>query len=402
MPSVRTEKKKNLTPGEQFALVLGLEDRPQTFEQFKKVFRGLANDTFDFNLPVFQQQTAMSSFVQKVVKLFPGYFNERCENNNDRLTHLQRYARSYLEKSGKLSTSNKKHPRKSQAAKTVDAAAPPSPPPSPPKDKVIKVERPKPRPLSRAPKTNIFTAVDEPMPAAPPVDTPASNRGPVQGPAQGVKAKPSNAKTSNAKTSIVVEEPMPAAPPIDTPAPNPASAKGPAQRVRPKPSNAKTNIVVEEPMPAAPPIDTPAPNPASAKGPAQRVKSKPLNAKTVIDEPMRAIDTAAPKPAPAHGSVYDKALDATAATASPNKKQVPAPAAAGLPKFLASCCPAMGHCAAAFERAGVVEQTHLVGMAHWSDENVRRFLTANGIGRTALDVEAIVIGLAALLSEHVA
>ncbi|KAJ7139619.1 hypothetical protein C8R44DRAFT_867747 [Mycena epipterygia] len=359
MPSVRTDStEKKLTDGEKFALVLGLEDRIQIFQQFKKVFRRLADDTFDFNLPVFQQQTAMNVFVEKVVDAFPGHFRESCENKKERITHLQRYARSYLEKSGKLAASNKKSPRKSQAAKTADAVAPPSPPPSPPKDKVIKVERPKPRPLYRGPKTNIFTVVDESMPAAPPIDTPAPNAAPAKGPVHRVKSK-------NTKTGIVVDEAMPVAPPTDTSRPKPVPAQRPAQHVKSKPLNARTSTVVDEPMPVAPPTNT-----------------------------------SAPSPAPAPGSPHGKALDTTASTTK--TKQIPAPDAAALPKFLGGCCPAMGHCAAAFERAGVVEQAHLVGMARWSDENVRRFLNANGIGRTALDVEAIIIGLAALSSEHVA
>jgi hypothetical protein len=71
--------------GEKFALALGLENKPQIFHNCKvrifrpiqlridigwlqKFLRRIADETFDFDLPLFQQESAMKNFVKKVCR----------------------------------------------------------------------------------------------------------------------------------------------------------------------------------------------------------------------------------------------------------------------------------------------------------------------------------------------
>ncbi|KAJ7022061.1 hypothetical protein C8F04DRAFT_1139298 [Mycena alexandri] len=142
----------NLKDGEKFALALGLQDHPAIFKKCKKALRPLAAETFNFNLPLFQQPEAMKNFVKKAVSTFPGYFNEKHENYKDRINHLEGYANSYLQKSGKMSPSKNKH------------ATSTTPPVAPPTDIDDKAQRPKPKPLYRAKTTN---PSDVPMPDVP-------------------------------------------------------------------------------------------------------------------------------------------------------------------------------------------------------------------------------------------
>ncbi|KAJ7275507.1 hypothetical protein B0H12DRAFT_1087579, partial [Mycena haematopus] len=132
--------------GDRFALALGLENRPQIFDECKKAFRRMADRIFDFNLPLFQQTEAMETFVKEAIAGLPGYFSDEHANIKDRIQELQEYAVSYLQKSGKMTTNTnmskkKKHPK----SKTV----PPPLPASTPNLRVIKVEHPKPKPLYR-------------------------------------------------------------------------------------------------------------------------------------------------------------------------------------------------------------------------------------------------------------
>lgn len=63
--------------------------------------------------------------------------------------------------------------------------------------------------------------------------------------------------------------------------------------------------------------------------------------------------------------------------------------------FLAGCHPPMPHLLERFLQARITGEIHLEALARWNDEDLRRFLTSNGgIARTALEVEALVQGLA--------
>lgn len=53
----------------------------------------------------------------------------------------------------------------------------------------------------------------------------------------------------------------------------------------------------------------------------------------------------------------------------------------------------MEHCAEAFERAGVMNGAHLAGIGHWGKEGIKNFLKNNDIAHSAMEIEAIVIGL---------
>ncbi|KAJ6501593.1 hypothetical protein C8R47DRAFT_1253238 [Mycena vitilis] len=268
MPSVRRTglvEKQYLSPGEQFCFALGLGEKLETFKECKKVFRRIADSTFDLSMPLFQQQHAMEMFTLNVVSNFPGFFDDSHENNKERITHLQHYARSYLEKSGKLTTGKKKGRK-------------PPRPNLPPAKQVVKVERPKPKPLYGGKPMNGGVDDDVAMPDAP---TP--------------------------------EDVRPQTPPADQSPP---------------------------PFPKAPSSVAPAPTQAQ-------------------DAPSRILP--------------------------------------GLHEFLAACFPPMSHRVAAFEAAGVKERIHLLGIASWKEEGQRRFLKNNGIASTALEVEALVIGLSGLL-----
>ncbi|KAJ7923027.1 hypothetical protein B0H13DRAFT_1981373 [Mycena leptocephala] len=219
----------------------------------------------------------MARFVDRVAEAFPGFFSETHENIKERLNHLQHYAHSYLNKSGKMSMLLLgKHPK--TTATFAILSSPPQPTPAVPN--VIKVERPKPKPLYRGKPMN--TAVDVPMPLAPPLDEP------------------------------------------------------------------------------------------------EDLDVEPLN-------PLGLFDTGAKNstPAPAQGS--------------PQRDVQPSGPAA-LKEFLAECCPSMEHWRPAFERAGVVDMAHLVGMASWTEERIRNFIVNNEIVHTALEEEAIFLGISGLLS----
>ncbi|KAJ7124793.1 hypothetical protein C8R43DRAFT_34776 [Mycena crocata] len=275
MPPDRGFQTKHLSQGERFAIVLGLADKHSIFHACKESFRRTADTTFNLELPLFQQQTAMKTFVQRVTENFPGFFNDKHDNNKERVDHLQNYARTYLEKSGKMTHKAKKKDKKPKSSQSSDAL--PSPPPSPDKSGIRNVPYPKPRPLHR--KT-----------PAPPVVAP-----------------------------IVVDE------------------------------------LVDEPVPKAPVI---------GKVPE-------------LQDPKRA------------------AASRTAPTAPTVGKQAAAPVDP-LDTFLASCQPAMVHCASALRRAGVSEDVHLSGMAHWDQANLRNFLLTNEIAGTPLEIQAIIIRLEAL------
>ncbi|KAJ7770943.1 hypothetical protein DFH07DRAFT_1057990 [Mycena maculata] len=316
MPSNRCPKQSGkYISGEQFALILGLENKPQIFHNCKTAFRRLADRTFNFELPLFQQQRAMCNFVDQVVTHFPGFFNDKHDNNQERLVALQHYARSYLEKSGKLATSkSRKKCPKTRPPTALDTL--PSPPPSPVKNDINKVPRPQPRPAYRRKTTT--TPVDELTPDAPPVNTEKPKPFPAQGSTRPVSRR------NTMPTSI--DEPVPDAPPMD---------------------------IDIDTYPRTPPARRP------------RRPQTPFHAAPATEEP--------------------------------EEENVPPPGTAGLADFLAGCLPAMGHCESAFHRAGVTEPAHLVGMVHWSEDRLCKFLNRNGIARNPLEEQALVLGFSSLL-----
>ncbi|KAJ6625553.1 hypothetical protein B0H10DRAFT_617509 [Mycena sp. CBHHK59/15] len=102
-----TPKKKHQSDGERFQSALGLEKQSMIFCDIKKTLRRLADKNLKFDMPVFQQATGMALFVEDAIESFPAFFNETHPNNGERLRLLQHYCRSYLEKSGKMTTSKK-------------------------------------------------------------------------------------------------------------------------------------------------------------------------------------------------------------------------------------------------------------------------------------------------------
>lgn len=66
--------------------------------------------------------------------------------------------------------------------------------------------------------------------------------------------------------------------------------------------------------------------------------------------------------------------------------------------FLAECSPRMEHLASAFIGAGLKNGVDLMGMAKWQEERQRKFLKNTEIARTALELEAIVIGLSVCIT----
>ncbi|KAJ7630503.1 hypothetical protein FB45DRAFT_537265 [Roridomyces roridus] len=60
--------------------------------------------------------------------------------------------------------------------------------------------------------------------------------------------------------------------------------------------------------------------------------------------------------------------------------------------FLAQCHPRMPHLAAAFCKAGIRSREHIMGMAKWKEEKLRKFLAAQ-ITTSALEEETIVVAL---------
>ncbi|KAJ6574669.1 hypothetical protein B0H19DRAFT_1125154 [Mycena capillaripes] len=139
-------------------------------------------------------------------------------------------------------------------------------------------------------------------------------------------------------------------------------------RPRPKPlyRGKTTSTTVDTPMPAAPPLETSSQNYTLAP-----VQGSPRTVKK-----------------PDYTTRHTKQRDTP-------KKALPS-----LYKFLAKCDPPMEHLAAGFKDAGFKDGMDLVGMAKWKDERQRKFLSdTTKIARTALEVEAIVIGLSGLLLE---
>ncbi|KAF7306528.1 CENP-C-C domain-containing protein [Mycena indigotica] len=96
--------RKSISGGAAFAEALGLANDPESFSFYKKEFRQAADQCFDFSLPLFQQQSAMTVFVQTVRSRHPALFDSLVHTNHaDRVQGLQIYAIDYLGKSGKLS-----------------------------------------------------------------------------------------------------------------------------------------------------------------------------------------------------------------------------------------------------------------------------------------------------------
>ncbi|KAF8213563.1 kinase-like domain-containing protein [Mycena galopus ATCC 62051] len=168
---------KPLSDGDKFALALGLAERPQIFGQCKEAFRRAADESFNFDLPLFQQTDAMKAYVEKVVSAFPGFFNDGHENHRERIKRLEIYAMSYLKKSGKMmyyTTDKDKKQKKHHKDKDETVLSPL--PPLPSRPSIIKVERPRPKPLYRGAKArNDTMAPPPPPPPPPPPTTPADN-----------------------------------------------------------------------------------------------------------------------------------------------------------------------------------------------------------------------------------
>ncbi|KAJ7785815.1 hypothetical protein B0H16DRAFT_1488108 [Mycena metata] len=332
MPAVRNSaqsQSKKLSDGEKFALALGLQDRPDTFKECKKALRPLADETFDLTLPLFQQQTAMKAFVDKAVFAFPGYFGGRHDNYKERVDQLERYASSYLQKSGKVSLGKKK--------RIVDSDA--------------KVPRPKPKPLYRAKAT---TPLDVPMPDVP----------------------------------TTLNRAAPATPIPDAAAPRRVTVKKP---VFATPTKSRHEVGGATPV-TAPGVAPP--NPAVPATPTQDVATDVNKAHTVPTKPGQGPTTAVPT---------RKALDAIARHwfhGSKEQQTTTALPVLTVPQFLRDCNPSMSHCAPAFERAGVTTGGDLEGMAHWKEDGLRNFIKDQHLGCSALEVEAIFIGISALAPHH--
>ncbi|KAJ6626882.1 hypothetical protein B0H10DRAFT_2185527, partial [Mycena sp. CBHHK59/15] len=121
--------------GERFQSALGLTEKPQIFSEMKKAFRRIAVDILDVALPTSQQKPELALFVEKSISAFPGFFNARHANNDDRLRNLELYLRSHLDKKR-----DKLH-KKQQTAKprsTSSSSSSSAPPPTPPKIKVVR------------------------------------------------------------------------------------------------------------------------------------------------------------------------------------------------------------------------------------------------------------------------
>ncbi|KAJ7225981.1 hypothetical protein GGX14DRAFT_642208 [Mycena pura] len=103
---------------EEFALALGLEDKPLIFNEYK------ASRFILMSAPL-RQQAAMKTFVQQALLDFSGLFNDKHENNKQRLKCLEHYAYSYLTKSRKMLPSNTRKPKRPVAT------APDHPPTTP-------------------------------------------------------------------------------------------------------------------------------------------------------------------------------------------------------------------------------------------------------------------------------
>ncbi|KAJ7071416.1 hypothetical protein C8F01DRAFT_1110446 [Mycena amicta] len=108
MPADRGSYRRQKKPseGDVFAKALDLQDDEATFKGYKKDFRHAADQSFNFALPLFQQKAAMTTFVQTVKNQHPSLFDMVLHPNHaERLKCLERYAISYMEKSGKLKRS---------------------------------------------------------------------------------------------------------------------------------------------------------------------------------------------------------------------------------------------------------------------------------------------------------
>ncbi|KAJ7151499.1 hypothetical protein C8R46DRAFT_485865 [Mycena filopes] len=349
MPAVREPRQnKNSSQGQKFASALGLQDRPDTFKKFKGVLRDLVNETFNFNLPLFQQQDTMKDFVKKAHSSFPGFFDKKHDNYKERVDQLERYAHSYIKKSGKLSTNKKNEVATRSPASNNDAKP-----------------RPKPKPLYR-PKVTPVEAVDVPMPEAP---TLAAN---VQSPA------PPATVAFGAATGLRVKKPIFAFAKPAGGAASIAAAGGPLAKkaqdvVRPATVPPATGAKGATPA-------VPTPDSAAA---AHRVK------KSVKQPGEAAVPTgsvAAPTPAvpPAN-----KPIDVV-----PTPEDNSSAPVLSVQQFLGDrCYPAMSHRAAAFERAGITEPAHVEGMARWREEGLRKFIANQQLGCTPLELEVIFVAV---------
>ncbi|KAJ7169425.1 hypothetical protein C8R46DRAFT_196422 [Mycena filopes] len=375
MPAVREPRQnKNSSQGQKFASALGLQDRPDTFKKFKGVLRDLVNETFNFNLPLFQQQDAMKDFVKKAHSSFPGFFDPKHDNYKERVDQLERYAHSYLKKSGKLSTNKVCSPlsalvyadgrcQKNEVATRTPAS-----------NNDVK-PRPKPKPLYR-PKVTPAEAVDVPMPDAPTLAATVPSPAPPAAAAFGATATGLRVK----KPIFAFAKSAGGAPPI-------AAAGGPPDKqaqdvVRPAavpPATGATGAKGATPA---------APTPDNSAAAAHRVK-KAVKQPGEAAVPVPAGRVAAPTPAI---PPTNKPVDVV-----PTPEDNSSAPVLSVQQFLGDrCFPTMSHRAPAFERAGITEPAHVEGMARWREEGLRKFIANQQLGCTPLELEVIFVAVSGL------
>lgn len=133
------------------------------------------------------------------------------------------------------------------------------------------------------------------------------------------------------------------------------------------------------------------------QGPA-RMRTRSILADEPIPQAPRAVPSTTPKHPAAQGSKRAQTPFHAAPAAEKQAALSPGPGDTALADFLGACCPAMGHCESAFRRAGVTQRVHLAGMAHWTEDNLRKFLSSYGIARTPLEEQAIVLSFSVSIS----
>ncbi|KAF7352512.1 hypothetical protein MVEN_01216100 [Mycena venus] len=285
-----TTTKKTSELGEQLCRELNLQDRRKIFNSVQKAFHQHVDQHFDLTVPSYQQKDNMQAFVEKIIGLFPGYFNNVHANEKERIMSLQAYVGSYLDQ--KMVESFGTIPM------FQSAAVHPNPNPSP--------------------KTK-------------------------------AKAKAKAKTWTRRKRRLSPRARNAVLPPFVVHSPQSSSSPEPTVVPTDPIIDANTSFGVYSPEPS------PFPEPAVS------------NEHTTVYSP---------EPSPFPG------------TRHPHRD------------FCENyCSPPVVHLVTALQRVGVLVQEHLIGMARWNDDILKNFLRDNGVARTPLEEQALMVGFSCVLSD---
>ncbi|KAJ6539660.1 hypothetical protein B0H19DRAFT_368553 [Mycena capillaripes] len=217
MPPVRGTKTLELS--ENLCKAIQLQDRLGIYKNLEHVIHQLVDRYFDLSLPSYQQDSAMESFVNNIIKSFTGYFQKSHPNEEERVICLRAYVASYLDENVVKISGKAKAIKEPQS---FDAS---------PEGHIIKCARPKPRPLYASHKKK-RAVVEETIPS-PLLDALADDADPLE--VDESEYYPTNGGKRHVSFTVASPEPSPTPPPEPDHAPSPSPPPEPNHAPSPSP-----------------------------------------------------------------------------------------------------------------------------------------------------------------------